>query len=106
MKHFVLAAHSVNEYAGWRSIDNAQISGDGKWVTYGLRFTNTNTVEAQPVLHIQNPATNHDIEIVNATRAAFSTDSRWIVYQIDPLGIAGRGGHGSVHDDLHTHAQT
>ena len=87
---------SVSDYARWRNIDNAQISGDGKWVTYGLRFTNTNTVDAKPVLHIQNLATNQDVEIANATQAAFSPDSRWIVYQIDPPGAAGRGGRGAV----------
>ncbi|MEQ1690374.1 MAG: prolyl oligopeptidase family serine peptidase [Gemmatimonas sp.] len=86
---------SVNDYARWRNIENAQISGDGKWVTYGLRFTNTTTVDAKPVLHILNLATNQDVEIANATQAAFSPDSRWIVYQIEPPPVV-RGGRGGA----------
>ncbi len=86
---------SVRDYAKWRNIDNAQISGDGKWVTYGLRFTNTTTIDAKPVLHILNLATDQDVEIANATQGAFSPDSRWIVYQIDTPG-AGRGGRGGA----------
>ncbi len=88
---------SVSDYAKWRNIDNALISGDGKWAMYGLRFTNTTTTEAKPVLHILNLATDQDVEIANATQGAFSPDSRWIVYQIDPPGAArgGRGGPGT-----------
>lgn len=86
---------SVADYARWKSIDNAQISGDGRWVTYGLRLTNTVTTDAKPVLHVLNLATNQDVEIPNATQASFSPDSRWIVYQVDtPAG--GRGGRGGA----------
>ena len=89
---------SVNDYARWRNIENAQISGDGKWVTYGLRLTNTVTTDAKPVLHVVNLASNQDVEIPNATLAAFSPDSRWIVYQIEtPAG--GRGGAGAPPTD-------
>ncbi len=86
---------SVNDYARWRNIENAQISGDGKWVTYGLRLTNTTTVDAKPVLHILNVATNQDVQIANATQAAFSPDSRWITYQIEPPPPV-RGGRGGA----------
>ena len=44
----------VNDYTRWRSIENALISGDGKWVTYGLRFTNVPTADGKPVLHLVN----------------------------------------------------
>ena len=83
----------IADYSKWRSIDGAQMSGDGRWVIYGLRFTNTTPADAKPVLHILNLETNRDIEIPNATQAAFSSDSRWVSYQIEPPG-GGRGGRG------------
>jgi dipeptidyl aminopeptidase/acylaminoacyl peptidase len=76
-------ALTVDDYSKWRSIDAAQISADGKWVAYGVRFTNVVTPDAKPVLHIVNLATNQDVSIADATNAAFSSDSKWVVYQIE-----------------------
>ena len=89
---------SVADYSRWRSIDGAQISPDGGWVSYGLSFTNTTPVDARPVLHILNLATNQDVAIQNASRGVFSSDSKWIVYQIDSAagGRGGRGGRGGA----------
>ncbi|MEO8624301.1 MAG: hypothetical protein ABI625_24685, partial [bacterium] len=84
---------SVNDYARWRSIDGAQISGDGRWVAYTLRYTNVAVADARPVLHILRLDTNQDVQIPNATSASFSSDSRWVVYQIDSSAAA-RGGRG------------
>ncbi len=89
---------SVSDYSRWRNIENAQISGDGKWVTYGLRLTNTTVVDSKPVLHILNLTTNQDVEVASASQAAFSPDSRWIVYQIDPPPAV-RGGRGGAPGD-------
>jgi dipeptidyl aminopeptidase/acylaminoacyl peptidase len=89
---------SVNDYARWRSIENANISGDGKWVSYGLRYTNVATTNTRPVIHIYNNATGQDVEIQNASNASFSPDSKFIVYQVDiPAARAGgRGGRGGA----------
>ncbi len=84
---------TVEDYTRWRNISGQQISGDGKWVTYGLSYTNTVPAEAKPVLHILNLETNQDVEVPNATGGTFSQDSRWIAYQVDPSG--GRGGRGA-----------
>ncbi len=83
---------TVDDYTRWRSIGGQQISGDGKWVTYGLSYANTVPAEAKPVLHILDLETNQDVEVPNATGGIFSPDSRWIAYQVDPSG--GRGGRG------------
>jgi dipeptidyl aminopeptidase/acylaminoacyl peptidase len=83
---------TVEDYTRWHSISGQEISGDGKWVAYGLSFTNTLPADAKPVLHILNLETNQDIEVANATGAIISPDSRWIGYQVDPSG--GRGGRG------------
>ena len=61
---------TVDDYSRWRSINNASISGDGKWVTYVLSQTNTTPADAKPVVHLLRLDTNQDIEIPNATAPA------------------------------------
>ena len=56
-------ALTVDDYTRWRSISGAEISGDGKWVTYGLSLTNTPQTESKPVLHLVNLETNQDVEV-------------------------------------------
>jgi dipeptidyl aminopeptidase/acylaminoacyl peptidase len=88
---------SVNDYARWRNIEGAQISGDGNWVAYVLRLTNTLPNDSKPVLHILNLASNQDVAIANASNETFSPDARWIVYQVDSMPPrGGRGGRGGA----------
>jgi hypothetical protein len=87
----------VEDYSRWRSINGSAISGDGKWVTYVLAQTNTAPADAKPVLHILRLDNNQDVEVANATAPAFSADSRWVAYQIDP-NSGGRGGRGGPLD--------
>ncbi|HUF22742.1 MAG TPA: prolyl oligopeptidase family serine peptidase [Vicinamibacterales bacterium] len=86
-------ALSIDDYPTWRSINAAEISGDGKWVAYVLQQTNTLPAEAKPVVHLVKLETNEDIAIADATAPAFSADSRWVAYQVDP-GAARRGREG------------
>ncbi len=72
-----------DDYPKWKSIDAPQLSADGKWVAYGTRNTNVVTPDAKPVLHIYNAATGVDVTVADATNAQFSSDSKWIVYQIE-----------------------
>lgn len=74
----------VEDYSRWRSIDNAKLSADGKWLAYGVRFTNVVTPDAKPVLHLKNLTTNSEIEIADATLPTFSADGKWIAYQVEP----------------------
>ena len=85
---------TVDDYTRWRSISGQEISGDGKWVTYELSYTNTLPADAKPVLHLLNLETGQDVEVLNGTGGRFSADSRWIGYQVDPSGRGGRGGRG------------
>ncbi|MCH7824294.1 MAG: hypothetical protein IH849_05780, partial [Acidobacteria bacterium] len=88
-------ALTIDDYTSWRSISGQQISDDGKWVVYGLRFNNTPADEAKPVLFILNLESGDEVEVENATGGEFSKDSRWIAYNIDPSGRGGgRGGRG------------
>src|SRR5215208_3965176 len=82
-----------DDYTRWRSIGGQALSGDGKWVTYVYSFTNTAPADAKPVLHLLNLGTNQDVEVQNASGPAFSNDSKWLAYQVDPAS-AGRGGRG------------
>ncbi len=86
---------AIEDYTKWRAISGQEISGDGKWVAYGLSYTNTLPADAKPALHILNLDTNQDVQVPNATGASISPDSRWIAYQVDPGGGRGaRGGRG------------
>ena len=87
-------AITIDDYARWRNINAAQLSGDGKWVAYGLSFTNVATTDAKPVLHILNVDNNQDVAVPDGSNAQFSADSRWVVYQVDPPATGRGGGRG------------
>jgi len=93
-------AMTIDDYTKWRSIERQVISGDGKWVAYALQTTNVVAAEAKPVLHLLNLETNVDVTVADATDGAFSPDSKWIAYQVDPgaaqRGRGGRGGSGGA----------
>ena len=93
-------ALAVEDYAKWRSIESPLISGDGKWVAYVLQLTNTIPAEAKPVLHLLNLETNAEVTVADAFDGAFSLDSKWIAYQVDPGAAqrakASRAGSGST----------
>ena len=71
-----------------------------------LQLTNTVAAEAKPVLHLMNLETNEEVTVPHATGGTFSSDSKWIAYQVDP-GAAharvgprrGSGGSGSTTPD-------
>ncbi|MBP6715635.1 MAG: hypothetical protein KA205_02135, partial [Acidobacteria bacterium] len=83
-------ALTVDDYPKWKSIAGQDISGDGKWVAYVLQSTNVPTTETKPILHIQNLESGQEVTIADATGNAFSSDSKWIAYSVEPA--AGRGG--------------
>ena len=86
-------ALTIADYSKWRSISGQQLSGDGKWVAFGMAFTNVPQAETKPVLTILNLDTNEKIEVTDASGASFSPDSMWVAYTVEPGG-AGRGGRG------------
>src|ERR1700683_1986943 len=86
-------ALTVDDYTRWRSITGQEISGDGAWASYDLQLTNTAAADAKPVLHLVKLGTNEDVLVPDGTGGAFSADSQWIAYQVNPAG--GRGGRGA-----------
>ena len=83
---------TVEDYTKWRTITGQEISSDGNWAAYVLSLTNVVQSESKPVLHLVRLDSGQQTEVANATAPAFSADSKWIAYQVDPSG--GRGGRG------------
>ena len=77
-------ALTVEDYPLWRQISSPSISGDGQWVAYILQQTNTIAAESKPVLHLLNLETSVEVTVADASDPAFSPDSKWITYQVDP----------------------
>ena len=45
---------TIADYSKWRNIEGAELSSDGKWVAYTLRYTNTLPADSKPSLHLRN----------------------------------------------------
>jgi dipeptidyl aminopeptidase/acylaminoacyl peptidase len=90
---------TIEDYTKWRTIASQEISGDGTWVAHVLQQMNTTPPESKPVLHLRNLGTNEEVTVPHATAPAFSLDSKWIAYQVDPGAAqrarAARSGGGS-----------
>ena len=69
-------ALGVEDYPRWKSINGGTLSGDGKWVTYTLAYTNTAPADTRPVLHLLRLDTNQDIEVANASGGSFLRRTR------------------------------
>jgi dipeptidyl aminopeptidase/acylaminoacyl peptidase len=86
---------TIDDYSSWRLIEDAEIAGNGRWVAYTLRYTNTLPQDSKPELHLRDLQSDQDVVIPNAHGGEFSPDSRWIVYQVDsvppPRQSRGRG---------------
>ena len=88
-------ALTVDDYTKWKNITAPELSADGRWLTYGLALTNTAPTETKPVLYLLNLQTNETVQVADATGGAFSADSAWLAYTVDPgAGGRGRGGRG------------
>ena len=79
----VRRALTIDDYKRWRAVADEQLSPDGKWVAYVLRYTNVPAADVKPEVHILNLDTNRDTVVHYATSPRFSADSRWITYQIE-----------------------
>jgi dipeptidyl aminopeptidase/acylaminoacyl peptidase len=64
-------------FDGWQSISDQRISNDGKWVLYVVK-----PQQGDAELVITNPKNNTKIKIPRADTARFSSDSKFVVFQI------------------------
>lgn len=81
------------DWAKWETLGNGDLSPDGVWIAYDFRRAN-GTGE----LRFRQVESDSEQAVRNGTGAAFSSNSRWLVYTITPDtaggGRAGRGGRG------------
>jgi dipeptidyl aminopeptidase/acylaminoacyl peptidase len=63
----------------WKTVENQQISNDGKWVAYEIK-----PYKGDGVLVLMNPEKLIKYEISRGTKAAFSPGSKFIAFKIEP----------------------
>jgi dipeptidyl aminopeptidase/acylaminoacyl peptidase len=68
-----------NVYDNWKSLSSPIISNDGNWVSYEI-----NPQQGDGWLYICNILSGQKDSVFCATKATFSPDARYIVYQIKP----------------------
>jgi dienelactone hydrolase len=85
-------ALGVDDYTRWRTVDESELSGDGRWLVFGMRHTNVPTAATRPQLTLQRLDDNQVVTVADASQASFSPDSRWVTYIIDPPPAAARAG--------------
>ncbi len=71
----------TDDYQRWRRITEPAISDDGAWVTYG--YSKPNAFNPEVVLHIESLLDDTEFELLDASGARFSDDSRWVAYFVD-----------------------
>lgn len=70
---------TLDDYAQWNRIGNTAISPDGAWVTYAYRPN-----EGDATLHVRKIDGDTLRTVLNGKQVAFSMDSRWVAYLVDP----------------------
>ncbi|MGD8276969.1 MAG: hypothetical protein PVH00_03035, partial [Gemmatimonadota bacterium] len=82
---------TLDDYPGWKRIQSAGLSPDGRWMTWAYRPN-----EGDDTLFIRELDGSGLHNIVRGTSPSFSGDSRWVTYTVNPPqgngGGRGRGG--------------
>ncbi len=82
---------TIDDYARWRSIGQASLSPDGRWVTYAYSQR-----EVDDSLFIKALEGGDPHIVVRGGNATFSPDSRWVAYYVNPQdSVRGRRGRGA-----------
>ena len=71
---------TLEDYPRWSRITSPGISPNGRWATFGYQPN-----DGDNTLHIKSLTTDTVYEIAGGSRPAFSDDSRWAAYRIEPL---------------------
>jgi dipeptidyl aminopeptidase/acylaminoacyl peptidase len=66
-------------YDIWNRITGQALSADGKWLLYQV-----GSEASDPVLHVKPVASGTEVNVDRAEAAAFSDDSRFVVFRINP----------------------
>lgn len=71
---------TLEDYPKWSRVTSPGISPDGKWVTYGYQPN-----DGDNTLYFKSLTSDTVYEIEGGARPAFSDDSRFAAYRIEPL---------------------
>lgn len=77
---------TVDDFALWRSVGQTTLSPDGKWVTFAYSQR-----EVDDSLFIKPLAGGDRRVVVRGSNPAFSGDSRWVAYYVNPKKEEGSG---------------
>ncbi|MEY3369249.1 MAG: hypothetical protein RI973_2404 [Bacteroidota bacterium] len=69
----------IEELVSWNRIERPLISADGDWATWNLK-----PEEGDPTLQLWNATTGQTRSFERGSQAAFSADSRFLVFKISP----------------------
>jgi len=70
---------TLEDYGQWNRIRNSAISPDGNWMTYSYSPN-----EGDSRLHVRKMDADTIRTAVNGKQVAFSADSKWVAYLVDP----------------------
>lgn len=70
---------TLEDYAQWNSIRNTAISTNGNWMTYAYSPN-----EGDATLHIRKVDGDTLRTVINGKQVAFSADSKWLAFLVDP----------------------
>ena len=76
---------TLKDYAQWNSIRNTVISSNGSYMTYAYTPN-----EGDATLHIRKIDGDTLRTVINGKQVAFSSDSNWLAYLVDPAKKAAK----------------
>ncbi len=80
---------NVGDYGRWQRINSADLSPDGRWMTYAYAPN-----DGDDTLFVKQLGTDKVYAITRGAAPAFSDDSHWVGYYVSPPKPTGRGGRG------------
>jgi dipeptidyl aminopeptidase/acylaminoacyl peptidase len=81
---------NVDDYGRWKRINSADLSHDGRWMTYAY-----NPNDGDDTLFVKGLERDTLYMIPRGAQPSFSDDSRWVGYFVSPPERNGRGGRGA-----------
>ena len=76
---------SLEDYAQWNRINNTTISPNGAWMTYAYAPN-----EGDATLHIRKVDGDTIHTAINGKKVAFSANSKWVAFLVDPTKEAAK----------------
>ena len=80
---------NVGDYGRWKRINSAELSPDGRWMTYAYAPN-----EGDDTLFVKQIESDKLYAIPRGAAPSFSDDSHWVGYYVSPPQRNGRGGRG------------